>query len=149
MKRILIPLLLLFLFAQAHCTPMYATSSHEAHHVYTSSVNAQSIGYMPSHGMRSVNTMPAAARYSATVFEPFNGACPSEYSAVGTSTRTAGNGPRRDKILGPDTDPGQQYPLGEPWILLFFAALFGGIITWKKRTFHGTITGPCSENDPK
>ena len=148
MKRILIPLLLLFLFAQAHCTPVYATSSHEAHHVYTCSATAQSIGYMPSHGMRSVNTMPAGARYSATVFEPFNGASPSDYSEVGK----APSGPNgRRNGFGPRVDdkPADTSPIGEPWILLLLAALFGGIITWKNRTFHGTITGPCSENDPK
>ena len=147
MKRILIPVLLLFLFAHVHCAPVYATSGHAVQHVYSCNTTAQSIGYMPSHGMRSVNAMPAAVRYSATVFEPFNGAVPSEY--VDGKAPSSSSGPRRGKILGPDTDPAQQYPIGEPWILGIFALLFGGVIAWKNRTFHETITGPCSEKDPK
>lgn len=149
MKRIFIPVLLLFLFAHVHCAPVYATSEHAVQHVYSCNTTAQGIGYMPSHGMRSVNSMPAAVRYSATVFEPFNGACPSDYSAVAQASQSSGGGPRRGKILGPDTDPAQQYPIGEPWILGIFALLFGGVIAWKNRTFHETITGPCSEKDPK
>ena len=132
MKRILIPLLLLFLFAQAHCTPVYATSSHEAHHVYTCGATAQSIGYMPSHGMRSVNTMPAGARYSATVFEPFNGASPSEYSEVGKAP-SGPNGRRNGFGPRPDDRPADTSPIGEPWILLLLAAGFGGMIAIRKR----------------
>lgn len=136
MKRILIPFLLLFLFTQVYCAPLHATSSHAVQHVYTCGTTAQSLGYMPSHGMRSVNTMPAAARYSVTVFEPFNGASPSEYSdgkaPTGPNGRRNGFGPR------PDDKPADTSPIGEPWILLIFAALFGGIIAWKNRTSHDT-----------
>lgn len=147
MKRIFIPVLLLFLFAHVHCTPVYATSAHAVQHVYSCNTTAQGIGYMPSHGMRSVNSMPAAVRYSATVFEPFNGACPSEYvdgkAPTGPNGRRNGFGPR------PDDKPADTSPIGEPWILGIFALLFGGVIAWKNRTFHETITGPCSEKDPK
>lgn len=129
MKRILIPLLLLFAFAQVHSTPVYATSGHSVHEIHC--MPAQTLGYMPSHGMRSVCTMPAGARYSVTVFEPFNNAAPSEY--VNGKAPSNSNGPRRGKILGPDTDPGQQFPIGEPWILMAFALLFGGVMAWRKK----------------
>ena len=86
---------------------------------------------MPSHGMRSVNTMPAGARYSATVFEPFNGASPSEYSEVGASAGP--NGRRNSFGPRPDDRPADTSPIGEPWILLLLAAGFGGMIAIRKR----------------
>lgn len=92
---------------------------------------AQTLGYMPSHGMRSVCTMPAGARYSVTVFEPFNNAAPSEYvngkAPTGPNGRRNGFGPR------PDDKPADTSPIGEPWILMAFALLFGGVIAWRKK----------------
>ena len=129
MKRIFIPVLLLFLFAQVHSTPVYATSGHSVHEIHC--MPAQTIGYMPSHGMRSVCTMPAGARYSVTVFEPFNNAAPSEYM----NGEAPSNGPRRIGGFGPRPDgpPSTDSPVGEPWILMAFALLSGGVIAWRKK----------------
>ena len=128
MKRILIPLLLLFAFAQVHSTPVYATSGHSVHEIHC--MPAQTIGYMPSHGMRSVCTMPAGARYSVTVFEPFNNAAPSEYSEAAKSSQPTG---RRYFPGRPDDKPAQTSPVGEPWILFLLASILGGVMAWRKK----------------
>lgn len=133
MKRILIPLLFLTIVARASTMPVYATSGHSVQQIQSMSVRATS--YMPTYEMRSMCVIPSGAHYTGTVYEPFNSAAPSEY-VDGQAT----GGPHRGKkwdsggfIPGPDTPPGQQYPIGEPWILLLFAAAFGGYIVWKKK----------------
>lgn len=104
-----------------------------------------------TQGFQSHKILNAGTVYQGTTYAPFDDAAPSDYSEVGGSysPNNAPSGPRRGKITGPDTPPANEYPIGEPWILMIFGALFAGVIAWKKRTFHGIITGPSSEEKTK
>lgn len=95
--------------------------------------------HMPSSktddgAIQSQQIMPTR-NYNGTVYEPFSSVTPSEQSAVGASyspSDTPG-GPRRSKITGPDTPPADEFPVGEPWILLVFALLFAGAVALRRR----------------
>jgi hypothetical protein len=49
------------------------------------------------------------------------------------------SGPRKNNsiddgfILGPDTPPAGESPIGEPWVMLAFAALAAGAIAHKRK----------------
>ena len=66
--------------------------------------------------------------YNGTVYEPFDNSTPSEQSEVGSSySPSRASGPRRAPLT--PGDPGQgPSPVGEPWIMALFAALFAGFI---------------------
>lgn len=72
--------------------------------------------------------------YEPTVYEPFSSATPSSGS-------DNGNGPAKvngRKNSGPNwginpDDPGFRPPVGEPWIMLVFAAIGAGVIFIKQR----------------
>lgn len=83
--------------------------------------------------MQSQQMMSGGA-YNGTVYEPFSNATPSEAS----NPAKAPGGPRKDQASGRnpgEVDPNaasNQSPIGEPWIMLLMALLFGGIIAIKK-----------------
>ena len=88
---------------------------------------------------QSHKILNAGTVYSGTTYVPFDNSVPSDYSAVGAqNAANARSGHvRKGKIPGADTDPGNQYPLGEGWVLAVFAVLFGGVIAWKKKELRG------------
>ena len=83
----------------------------------------------------------SGSSYSSTVYQPFSNTTPAEYSASGMDNGVSG--PRKNNsgsftmddgfILGPDTPPAQEYPIGEPWVMLAFAALAAGVIAYKRK----------------
>ena len=90
--------------------------------------------YPVQQEFRSQQIMSSGSNYGSTVYKPFDNSTPSEQSEVGASysPNKAPGGPRRDKITGPDTPPANEYPVGEPWILLLFAAAFAGVVAIRK-----------------
>lgn len=88
----------------------------------------------PMQEMHSQCIMTSGVKYSSFVYEPFNGAAPSDY----TDGQAPSTSPGARRKLGGGTDPGEQSeesPLGEPWILAIFASLFavGAAIKKKRR----------------
>ncbi len=83
---------------------------------------------------QSHKILNAGTVYSGTTYVPFDDAVPSDYSAVGAqNAANARSGHvRKGFITGPDTDPGNQYPLGEGWVLAVFAVLFGGVVAYRQ-----------------
>ena len=73
----------------------------------------------------------------AITYKPFHPAVPSEYDAEGNLPEDKASG--RRKMIGddfgdrPDSPWSNDSPVGEPWILAIFAAMFSGIIAWRKR----------------
>lgn len=88
--------------------------------------------YPAQQDFRSHQMMSSGSVYGGTVYAPFDNTTPSEQSNVGAqSPNRAPGGPRKGFINGPDqTGPS---PVGEPWILLAFAAAFATGIVLRKR----------------
>ena len=85
--------------------------------------------------MRSMRVMTSDIRYTGVTYAPFTAALPSEQSTASESSSGRPTGSiRRGKILGPDTPPADESPIGGPWILAVFAILFAGFIAWKNKT---------------
>ena len=89
---------------------------------------------------KSAQTNFSGSAYSSTVYQPFNGTTPAEYSASanGTLSGPAKNNARNFTmddgfILGPDTPPANQFPVGEPWVMLAFAALAASVIAYNRK----------------
>ena len=80
----------------------------------------------------------SGSSYSSTVYQPFSNTTPAEYSASEMNSTDGYNptyvhGPRKGKIDGPDTRPDENdFPVGEPWVMLAFAALAAGVIAYKR-----------------
>lgn len=83
----------------------------------------------------------AGSSYSSTVYQPFSGTTPAEQSAGAMNSSWSGPAKNNARnftmddgfILGPDTPPANQFPVGEPWVLLVFAALAAGVIAYKRK----------------
>ena len=91
--------------------------------------------YPTQQDFQSHQIMSSGANYNGTVYKPFDNTTPSEQSEIGASysPNKAPGGPRRDKVLGPDTPPADESPVGEPWILLAFAAVFAAGIAFRRK----------------
>ncbi len=69
--------------------------------------------------------------YQGTVYEPFNDTPPSE-SESGSSPSKITN--RRNGFVDrPDTPPAPGSPVGEPLVLLLFAAVTAAIVAWRQK----------------
>lgn len=118
MKYVFTYLLLLVGLVSASASPIYAWES----------VNRSQ--------MQSQQIMRSGVAYSGTIYTPFDNTSPSEYHPVAAGQDQDASGGRhghirKEKILGPDTPPANQSPIGEPWILALFAAIMAGIIAIK------------------
>ena len=87
---------------------------------------------MQGSGMQSQQMMNSGSAYTGTIYEPFTNTTPSE-----ASNPANGVGPRRisqdGRNPGDATESTTEFPIGEPWVLLLFAAAYGGIIMIRQR----------------
>ncbi len=82
---------------------------------------------------QSQQILQTSVQYKGTVYEPFDNTAPSEQNSAGSQASNNGRVIHRGKILGPDTDPAKESPVGEPWVLTTFALLFAGVVALRKR----------------
>ena len=106
------------------------------------SQDKRDVAFQGQQSFKSPQTTRLVSNYVGTVYTPFGSEVPSDQSGIGSNNDDGGKPGqiRRGFIIGPDTDPANQSPIGEPWILLAFAALFGGFIAWRKKTVTKTST---------
>lgn len=96
--------------------------------------------YPAQQDFQSHQIITSGTNYNGTVYAPFDNTTPSEQSEVcaSYSPAKAPSGPRRNNgpgwaTDGPDANQGKQFPVGEPWVLLAFAAVFAGGIALRRR----------------
>ena len=88
-----------------------------------------------SYQAQEVNQVGSYQAYESTIYEPFTSATPSSNG----SNAPAGITGRKNNIntggFGTETDPNasNQSPIGEPWIMLAFAAMAAVVITLRKK----------------
>lgn len=72
--------------------------------------------------------------YQGAVYAPFNEATPADYYSDGASNSpaTMSTGADRGFVGGPESGQGPS-PVGEPWIMLLFAATLAAVTAWRKR----------------
>ena len=126
-------LLLIFFPAIALANPIYQSSSNR--YAAPSIVGEQSMQYQPaSYQMTNTSNyqMSTTLNPAQTVYTPFSDENPSSNNSLGTiGGETASQEERKDGFITPN-DP-LRPPVGEPWILLVFAALAAGVIYIKHR----------------
>ena len=132
MSKMVVVLLLIFFPVIALANPIYQSSSNR--NSTPSTVGASSMQYMPeSYQMTNTSNyqMSTTLNPAQTVYAPFSDETPSN------SGPSKMNG-RRNSTVVPTTppDPGDEpdeYPIGDAWSLLIFAALAAGVIYIKQR----------------
>jgi hypothetical protein len=133
MSKMVVVLLLIFFPAIALANPVYQSSSNRNSN--PSAVGSQSMQYqLESYQMTNTSTYHVGTTYNPaqTVYEPFSNENPG-------NSGQSDNGP--SKISGrrnafehpsdPERDP--EPPIGEPWIMLAFAAMAAVVITLRKK----------------
>ena len=128
-------LLLIFFPVLALANPVYQSSS--SRNSTSSTVGAQSVQYQPaSYQMTNTSNYQMSTTLSPaqTVYAPFSDENPSN-SLGSLGGATASNG--KDGFLNPG-DPNKdedhtEFPLGDAWSLLIFAAIGAGVIYIKQR----------------
>ena len=102
---------------------------------YVCAQNFSAPDYTIEQDFQSHQIMSSGSSYGGTVYAPFENTTPSEQSEVGASysPNKAPSGPRRIFDTGGETGRDEQYPLGEPWVLLAFGAAFAAGIALRRR----------------
>ena len=96
-----------------------------AAYTYASSSNGNALPVVSS--FQSQQFMQTGSRYGSTIYTPFDNTTPSEQQGKNYSP----SGPKRVFDTGAEHGQGPS-PIGEPWILAFFAAGFAGVIAYKR-----------------
>ena len=106
---------------------------------YAEAQNFQSTSsYLNSSSPQTVEQTAAAPQqaYKSTIYEPFSSATPSS-DANGSNSGPNNISGRKNGFLDPgdaNKDPEHtEYPIGEPWIMLAFAAMAAVVITLRKK----------------
>ena len=130
-------LLLIFFPVLASANPIYQSSSNR--YAAPSTVGAQSMQYQPeSYQMTNMPNYQMSTTYSPaqTLYTPFSDETPNNGGNGNDPSRIGG---RKNTIntggFGTETDPNasNQSPIGEPWIMLAFAAMAAVVITLRKK----------------
>lgn len=108
---------------------VYKTSKHSVHQVQ-GGYQQQGASEFPTHTMRNQRIITTGAVYTSTVYLPFDNTPPSSFAKGIAANSEEGPTGRRKFVDRPDINIGES-PVGEPWILVAFAVLFGGVIAWR------------------
>ena len=126
------------LFKQAKIALLFLTFMCVS--AYAEAQNFQSTSsYLNSSSLQTVEQTAAASpqqAYKSTIYEPFSSATPSSDANGSNNGNARGMSGRRN--LGENTsgNPGAdetQSPIGEPWIMLAFAAMAAVVIRLRKK----------------
>ena len=104
---------------------------------YAEAQNFQSTSsYLNGSSPQTVEKTTAASpqqAYKSTIYEPFSSATPSSDANGSNNGNARGMSGRRNAFVDPGETGAEEYPIGEPWILLAFAAMTAGVITLRKK----------------
>jgi hypothetical protein len=106
----------------------YTPQRSEDHSSAAASVQAKTQAVMSMQA-------PRYMAHQSVVQQPFSNALPSEINTSFAGSTPDGISNRKNGFITPE-DPGdqsKQSPVGEPWIMLIFAAVATAIITLRKR----------------
>lgn len=115
-------ILLLFFTIQVGAQEFSSTSAYRVQQIDMSAQSVQVEGYQ---------------QYHSTIYEPFSSSTPSYGGS--NNDQSSGMGGRKNTIntggFGTESDPNasNQSPIGEPWIMLAFAAMAAVVITLRKK----------------
>lgn len=115
-------ILLLFFTIQVGAQEFSSTSAYRVQQIDMSAQSVQVEGYQ---------------QYHSTIYEPFSSSTPSYGGS--NNDQSSGMGGRKNTIntggFGTESDPNAstQSPIGEPWIMLAFAAMAAVVITLRKK----------------
>lgn len=99
-------------------------------------LSATQSGCQMADGFRSASPK-SYATYQSTVYQPFTTAVPSDDNPVAGFSNEPQITNRKNGFLNP-ADPDEENradgsPVGEPWILLLFAAVAAVVVAWRKK----------------
>ena len=89
-------------------------------------------GSSPQTAEQTVAASPQQA-YKSTIYEPFSSATPSSDANGSNNGNARGMSGRRNAFVDPGETGAEEYPIGEPWIMLAFAAMAAVVITLRKK----------------
>jgi len=90
-------------------------------------------GYAMPQGFRVAGTKSYNA-YQSTVYEPFTTAAPSDNHPMAAGAGEPQITDRKNAFPGrPDAGQSDESPVGEPFVLLLFAAVAAMVIAWRKK----------------
>lgn len=93
-------------------------------------------GYAMPQGFRDAGTKSYNA-YQSTVYKPFTTSAPSDNHPMAAGTGEPQITGKKNAFINP-SDPDEENraegsPIGEPWVLLLFAAVAAMVIAWRKK----------------
>ena len=124
------------LFKQAKIALLFLTLMCVS--AYAEAQNFQSTSsYLNSSSPQTVEQTAAAPQqaYKSTIYEPFSSATPSSDANGSNNGNARGMSGRRNlgELNPGNADPNPEPPVGEPWIMLAFAAMAAVVITLRKK----------------
>ena len=89
-------------------------------------------GSSPQTVEQTVAASPQQA-YKSTIYEPFSSATPSSDANGSNNGNARGMSGRRNAFVDPGETGAEEYPIGDPWIMLAFAAMTAVVIRLRKK----------------